>query len=179
MFEDYMANEGPPSLVLAWGPGNFFSGTQYAHATYDDIGNGKWFLKGLTPDQDPRCPDGKASVLAQSVPSLRQALLAETRSNDPTRALRRWRCAYTYRSDKDLPTLAQRAEVARLAAQLGARARAEKKRRLALRHYSLCAVLGSKQVRLSVHCRKQAEQLRERILYPAPRVPAADKPPPK
>lgn len=179
MFEDYMANEGPPSLVLAWGPGNFFSGTHYAHATYDDIGNGQWFLKGLTPDQDPRCPDGKASVLAQSVPSLRQALLADTRGNDPTRALRRWRCAYTYRTDKDLPTLAQRAEVARVAAELGAQARAEKKRRLALRHYSLCAVVGSKQVRLSVHCRKQAEQLRERMLYPPLRALTPALPPPK
>ncbi|MEY4511572.1 MAG: hypothetical protein RLZZ450_3694 [Pseudomonadota bacterium] len=176
MFEDYMANEGPPSLVLAWGPGNFFSGTEYAHATYDDIGNGQWFLKGLTPDQDPRCPDGKATVLAQSVPALRQAMLDETRGNDPALALRRWRCAYTYRADKDLPTRAQRAEVARAAEQLGALARSEKKRRLALRHYSLCAVIGSKEVRLSVRCRKQAEQLRERILYPTKRPPI---PPPK
>jgi hypothetical protein len=166
LFEDYMAHEGPPTLVLAWGPGNFFSGTGYANATFDPLPNGQWLLKGLTPQEDPRCPGGKASVLAQSVATLRDAILEETRHNDPERALARWRCAYSYRTDSDLPSLDERAQVARVAAELAVTARSARQRRLALRHYSLCAVIGSKETRLSVHCRKQAERLRERIFYP-------------
>ena len=168
LFEDYMVHEGPPSLVLAWGPGNFFSGTTYAYAAFDPLPNGQWLLKGLTPQEDPRCPGGKSNVLAQPVTRLRDAILAETRNNEPELALSRWRCAYSYRSDGDLPSLDERVQIARLAAQRAVKARKARQRELALRHYSLCAVIGSKDTRLSVHCRKQAEVLRERIFYPQP-----------
>jgi hypothetical protein len=91
---------------------------------------------------------------------LQADILAEARAGDPITALRRWRCAHTYRHDRDLPTQAARDEMAGVARGLAESALSRGAREPALRQYSLCAVLAIRNQWVSGPCRKRAEQLR-------------------
>ena len=156
---DYVDKEGPPSVALAWGPGNFFPTSPIARH-YREIIPRHYILRDLTPESDPPCPDGKAAVLATPVDSLVATILAEARAGEPVRALARWRCAHAYRDDRRLPSQAQRDQMAEVARDLAEHALEQGQRENALRQYSLCAVLSIRNQWVSGPCRKRAEQLR-------------------
>jgi hypothetical protein len=175
--EDYLAHEGPPTLALAWGPGTFFHSLPLVAARYTRVAPGYYLLRGLTPNQDPRCPGGKQRVLALGPKRLYAVIADELRANEPLRALARWRCAHSYLADRALPDLPARSALARLSRAHAESAMGRARPELALRFYSLCAVIGLHDTRLSVACRKRAEPIRsalfDRTAPPAPAAPVA------
>jgi hypothetical protein len=161
-FDDYVSHEGPPSFAFTWGPGAFFRQRPIA-AQYEEFAPNFFIVRGLSAREDPRCPDGKQAVLAEHATQLMKTLAREAAS-DPVRALARWRCAYTYKRDAELPSLAERSAFARELSERAARSQGE----LALRLYSLCAVISLQHGATSVPCRKQAEALRTQLFGERP-----------
>lgn len=164
-FDDFFTHEGPPSLVFSWGHGAFFRQRPYA-ADYEELSPGLFIVRGLTPTEDPRCPGGKQAVLALAPDVLIATILREATAGEPVRALARWRCAHTYHQDVGLPSLEARNELAREVRKLAQAALDKRKRKLALRHYSLCATVDLLDGGESVPCRKQAELLRRKLFGP-------------
>jgi hypothetical protein len=115
-------------------------------------------VRDLAPDRDPRCPEGKLAVLAQS-PTELVATIAREAESDPVRALARWRCAHEYKHDDELPSLAERSRLAKQVAASAHGLPAERRLRL----FSLCAVLGLQDGSVSVPCRRKAEALRSKL----------------
>jgi hypothetical protein len=161
-FQDFMKNEGPPTVALAWGPANFFPYKPMAQ-WYDEIAPRHYVLKGLTPRRDPRCPGSKAAILATPTKLLSATILGEARAGKAVQALARWRCAYSYRGDDRLPAQTERTEMAIRIGHMAERAEREQRLEPALRLYSLCAVLSIRTAHPSTGCRKQAEALRMKL----------------
>ncbi|HEX5656220.1 MAG TPA: hypothetical protein VFX59_03455 [Polyangiales bacterium] len=156
-FDDFVEHEGPPSMAFTWGPGAFFRHRPAARH-YVEFAPNYFIFRGLGPDTDPRCPGGKPAVLAET-PAQLLASIAREAESDPVRALARWRCAYTYKHDAELPPIAERT---RLAQEIAARAQGKPAERR-LRMYSLCATVSLQDGSVSVPCRRKAEALRTKL----------------
>ncbi|MBS2030303.1 MAG: hypothetical protein JST54_20540 [Deltaproteobacteria bacterium] len=154
--EDYLLSEGPPDLVNAHGPSGHVAQFRKLLALYF-LQSGDWRLRGLTADEDPRCPGGKKAVLALDAGALTQRIDATLAAGQPQEALMLWRCAARYQADEALPQVAWRREAVDLAAKKG-RALAERDHLAATRYLSFATVLSGGNAWL----RKETE--RQRLL---------------
>ena len=161
MIEDYLLSEGPPAVLDVHGPSGFVINYRRLIPLYNRSG-GWLVLRGLTPDVDPRCPDGKARALALDAPGLLAALRAHLSQGQEQRAIRRWRCAFTYQPDARLPSSADRRKLSREAVKQG-EALLGKDRERALRAFSLATLLDHGNAWL----RRRTEKLRASV-FPEP-----------
>ena len=138
--EDYLLSEGPPDLVNAHGPSGHVAQFRKLLAQYFSQ-SGDWRLKGLTADEDPRCPGGKKDVLALDAGALAQRIDAALAGGQPQEALMLWRCAFRYQADEALPSAAWRSEAVDLAAKKG-RMLAESDHLAATRYLSFATVVS-------------------------------------
>lgn len=154
---DLVLTEGPPDVVdrrlpledapalrevLVAGPG------------------GAWWLAEQSPDDDPRCPEGRLALLSTTPEALVAQLEQDLAQDDVARALFRWRCALAALEGAHLPDEAARRA---LAVQAGARAEQferEGRLELAVRAASLAATLSGE----AVPVRSRAERLRAKWL---------------
>jgi hypothetical protein len=161
--EDYLVSEGPPILLDSHGPSGHLVGFQKLMAHFRPIGGPFYLLDGLTAEEDPRCPEGKAGTLAMDAQALAQRLEQEIREDRAGEALRRWRCVYAYKDRKELPDEETLERLAELADARGDALVREGRLLPALRQYSLATLLDDG----NAHRRRKTEKLRERI-YPRP-----------
>ncbi len=154
--EDLLMSEGPPdvldSRVVVEGWPRL--------ATAMTSGPGAWWLAEQSPDDDPRCPDGRLALLSTSPQQLLAQLEADVAEDQAQRGLSRWRCALGALSSTQLPD----ARARRVAAQtVGARSvvlEQQGRLELAVRAASLAASLDGE----NVQRRARAERLRSRWL---------------
>lgn len=168
LFDDYLAHEGPPTFLDIHGPSGSL-GQPKVKAQLESAGSFFHQPRGLTAAQDPRCPDGKAAALALTADALHAALGQDLAAGDALRALRRWRCAFAYQPDDQLPSRAQREA---LGAEAFARARAleaEGQLEPALRHASFATVVAGH----PAAWRRHTELLRRRVVAAARPAPPA------
>jgi hypothetical protein len=161
--EDYLLSEGPCILLDAHGPSGHVAGFHKLMENYHSIGESFFMLNGLTPTEDPRCPEGKAATLALAPEALLQRFEQEIRDGQAQQALRRWRCVKAYTAAERLPAPASLKRLAALADQRGDALVREGHLLPALRQYSLATLLDDG----NAHRRRKTEKLRARI-YPGP-----------
>jgi len=170
---DFFGNEGYPTLLLMWGPSNNLWPMNDLLARYRNtsVGSSYKVYSKVTPDADDRCPDGdKASTLLDTTAVMVAKLHADLADGHAVRALARWRCYFAYKPNQELPSASERRDLA-LEAETAAKAALKAKTpEIALRDYSLCAVVGASSWYPSTSCRAHAETLRDR-LFPRPPPP--------
>jgi len=124
--EDYLMAHAP-AIIDAHGPSGHLRDMRrlmqdyvQASAVFPELRewNGLWVRRGLSGEEDARCPGGKAPVLALNVSDLigRMESVAPTA---PDEALRLWRCAWAFLPGLSLPELAWRKAQARAAEYRG------------------------------------------------------------
>jgi hypothetical protein len=133
-------------------------------AQFHPIGGPIFMLNGLTPTEDPRCPEGKPGTLALSAEVLVQRFEQEIREDQAPQALRRWRCVTAYKPLKELPDEDTLERLAELADARGDALIREGKREAALRQYSLATLLDDG----NAHRRRKTEKLRAQLFPPEP-----------
>ncbi|XXF79044.1 hypothetical protein P2318_04635 [Myxococcaceae bacterium GXIMD 01537] len=161
--EDYLLSEGPPILVDAHGPSGHVGHFRQLMGRYRNVGGPVWQLQGLSATEDPRCPGGKAAVLALDAKALTERFEADIREGRAEEGLRRWRCVFAYKPDAELPDETTRERLANDAQERGEALEREGKLQPALRHYSLATLLDDG----NAHRRRKTEKLREK-LFPRP-----------
>lgn len=171
---DYLENEVLPDFVDIRGPSGFLRGDAYAllrrrYVPLVQLAPGLkvspsiFVLAGLTRDDDPRCPGGRAAVRTLSPSELGAAIDGQIDARDPVKGLALWRCAWAWERDAALPDLTWRE---RAAAHAEARSDEEAGRgelRTATRYEALATVLSGGDPRR----RHRTEELRGRMLSPA------------
>lgn len=157
--DDYFATEGPPLLIDGHGPSGHVAVFAKTLAQMQPHGWGRWMATGVSAQEDPRCPGGKAAVLGLSPEQLLGALRADYERADPLLAIRRWRCAWAYHPEEKLPTWVQLRPLADTAMRRSRELNANGQLEPALRMASLATVLADQ----NPHYRRWAEQLRERL----------------
>ncbi len=162
--EDYLVSEGPPILMDAHGPSGHLNSFQRLMSQFHPIGASTYMLNGLTPTEDPRCPEGKAATLAMDAGALAQRFEQEIREDQAQQALRRWRCVTAYKPHQELPDEDTLERLAELANTRGDALVHERKLEPALRQYSLATLLDDG----NAHRRRKTERLRA-LLFPKPR----------
>jgi hypothetical protein len=162
--EDYLISEGPPVLLDAHGPSGHLGSFKRLMSQFHFIGGSTYMLNGLTPTEDPRCPEGKAGTLAMDAGALAQRFEQEIREDQAQQALRRWRCVSAYKPREELPDEDTLERLAELANARGDALVQERKLEPALRQYSLATLLDDG----NAHRRRKTETLRAR-LFPQPR----------
>jgi hypothetical protein len=161
--EDYLISEGLPIMLDSHGPSGHLAGFPKLMAHFHPIGGPIYMLNGLTAEEDPRCPEGKAATLALDARALAQRFEQEIKEDKAEQALRRWRCVYAYKDRKDLPDEDELERLADLSDARGDALAREDKLLPALRQYSLSTLLDDG----DAHRRRKTEKLRARI-YPRP-----------
>jgi hypothetical protein len=157
--EDYLISEGPPILMDVHGPSGYLIHLQRLMAQFHLIGGSTYTLNGLTPTEDPRCPEGKAATLAMDAGALAQRFEQEIREDQAQQALRRWRCVSAYKPRQELPDDDTLERLAELANTRGDALVREGKLEPALRQYSLATLLDDG----NAHRRRKTEKLRARL----------------
>ena len=132
-------------------------------AHYESVGWLEWRLRGLSATEDPRCPGGRAAVLALDAEALTERLAEDIREGRAEEGLRRWRCAFAYQARAHLPDAPARERLADEAQARGAALEREGKLLPALRHHSLATLLDGG----NAHRRRKTEALRGTVF---PRV---------
>ncbi len=157
--EDYLLSEGPGILMDVHGPSIHLGRFSRLMARYERHQGPVWRLKGLSASEDPRCPGGKAAVLALDVKALTERFAALIREGQAEEGLGLWRCATAYLPKDRLPDRRTRRRLAD-EAQARAEALARGNEPLsALRHHSLATLLDDG----DAHRRRATERLRAQV----------------
>jgi hypothetical protein len=152
--EDLLVSEGPPDLVDA----RVEVAAMPRLAEQMATGAGAtWWLAEQTPDDDPRCVDGRLALLSTTPEQLAAQLERELADEQVQRALGRWRCALAALAADHLPAPARRAELATIASGRSLEFERQGRLELAVRAAALAASLSGE----SVNLRARAERLRE------------------
>jgi hypothetical protein len=163
--EDYLLSEGLPILLDVHGPSDYMGQFSRLLAQFHPIGGPFLMLNGLTPTEDPRCPEGKVRTLAMDAKELAGHFEQEIQQDRAPDALRRWRCVFAYKELKQLPARDTLHQLANLAGARGDALVREGKLEPALRQYSLATLLDDG----NAHRRRKTEKLRARVFPPPPK----------
>lgn len=106
--EDLLVSEGPPDLVDLRIP---IEGMPRLAGSISP-GPGGWWLSEQSPDDDPRCPDGRLSLLSTTPAQLIAQLEADVAEEKAQRGLSRWRCALGALEAGQLPDVRSRRALA-------------------------------------------------------------------
>ncbi len=156
VLEDLLVSEGPPDLVdlrIALEGMPRLAGVV-------SPGPGAWWLAEQSPDDDPRCPDGRLSLLSTTPEQLLGQLERDVTEEQAQRGLSRWRCALGALEADQLPEIRARRVLAEKVAGQSALFERQGRLELAVRAASLAASLDGEDVQR----RARAERLRMRWL---------------
>ncbi|MFN0062317.1 MAG: hypothetical protein ACKVPX_07350 [Myxococcaceae bacterium] len=167
--EDYLVSEGVPSFVDIHGPSGHLREMPALMAELQHLDGPIFAAKGLSPTEDPRCPEGKAKNLALDATALLAQLEADVVGGNAPVAIRRWRCAFAYRPDDSLPGPQARAALAQQLVEHSRRSESSGDLQRALRESSLATLLSGG----DAHLRRRTEALRERVFPPTEPVASA------
>lgn len=155
--EDLLVSEGPPDLIDARVA--LEAMPRLASVVSPGPGGQRW-LSEQSPDEDPRCPDGRLALLSTTPEQLARQLVEDVSSEQPARGLLRWRCALSSLDATQLLDAAARVAVAEAVQAKSAEFERQGRLELALRAASLAASVSGEDVQR----RARAERLRERWL---------------
>ncbi|MDP3151573.1 MAG: hypothetical protein Q8N23_02815 [Archangium sp.] len=162
--EDLLMSEGPPDVLDSR---VVVEGWPRLGAAVTP-GPGAWWLAEQSPDDDPRCPDGRLALLSTSPQQLLAQLEADVAEDQVQRGLSRWRCALGALDFSQLPEVRARRVVAETVAARSEVLERQGRLELAVRAASLAASLDGEDVQR----RARAERLRSRWLgqssWPSP-----------
>jgi hypothetical protein len=154
--EDLLVSEGPPDVVdLRL---NVEALPRLAASMAP--GPSAWWLAEQSPDDDPRCPEGRLALLSTSPEQLLAQLEKDVAEEQLQRGLSRWRCALAALEAGQLPDATARRSTAGVVAGRSAVFEQQGRLELALRAASLAASLDGEEVQR----RARAERLRVRWL---------------
>lgn len=156
VMEDLLVSEGPPDVLDLRIP---LEGLPRLAGAMTP-GPGAWWLAEQSPDDDPRCPEGRLGLLSISPQQLTAQLEADVGDEQPQRGLSRWRCALVALDAAQLPGAAERRALAEKVAARSAVFEQQGRLELALRAASLAASLDGEDVQR----RARVERLRVRWL---------------
>jgi len=154
--EDLLVSEGPPDVVdlrIA------LEGMPRLAAAVAP-GPGAWWLAEQSPDDDPRCPEGRLALLSTTPEQLVGQLEADVTEEQAQRGLSRWRCALGALDAEQLPDPRARRVLAEQVAAKAELFERQGRLELAVRAASLAASLDGEDVQR----RARAERLRTRWL---------------
>jgi hypothetical protein len=150
-------SEGPPDVV---DPRiDLLAMPRLAGVVRTGPGGAAW-LSEQSPDEDPRCPEGRLALLSTTPEQLSAQLVDDVRDEQVMRALSRWRCALSALEPGQLPSTALRRGVTEQVQARSVLFEQQGRLELALRAASLAASVGGEDVQL----RARAERLRTRWL---------------
>jgi hypothetical protein len=150
---DQLLSEGPPDVVDARLD---VESAPLLRSVLEKGPGGAWWLSEQSPDDDPRCPEGRLALLSATSEVVTAQLEADIAGAQYARALMRWRCALAALDAAHLPSPEQRRALATAAAEASARLEREGRLEQAVRAASLAATLSGELVSL----RSRAERLR-------------------
>jgi hypothetical protein len=154
--EDLLVSEGPPDLVDLRVP---IEGMPRLAGSISP-GPGAWWLSEQSPDDDPRCPEGRLALLSTTPEQLAAQLERDVSEEQVQRGLSRWRCALGALEAAQLPDSKSRRALAEVAASRSTAFESQGRLELALRAAALAASLDGEDVQR----RARAERLRARWL---------------
>jgi len=153
--EDYLLSEGLPDVLDPHGQA--WPVARFARLMSHYVWHGSTFiLRGLTAQEDPRCPGGLDRVKHLAARELELELEAAMAGSDPARAIALWRCGAQHLPRERLPiesVQARLSEEAKAASDLAT----EPLRKLRL--LSLATILAGEEP----HLRAAVESLRSRL----------------
>lgn len=156
---DLLTSEGPPDLVDR----RLAIGGELRAGLTEGVG-GEWWLAAQSPDDDPRCPEGRLALLSLTPGQLLDQLEQDLGGERFQRALSRWRCALAALDDAHLPPRAERERVVAIAANWAVTLERQGRLELAVRAAALAASLSGEEL----EARARAERLRARWLVERP-----------
>jgi hypothetical protein len=154
--EDLLMTEGPPDVLDL----RISVEGMPRLAGMISPGPGAWWLSEQSPDEDPRCPEGRLALLSTSPDQLAAQLERDVLEEQVQRGLSRWRCALGALEASQLPTASARRALAEVVAGRSAVFESQGRLELALRAAALAASLDGEDVQR----RARAERLRTRWL---------------
>ncbi len=155
--EDQVLSEGPPDVVDSR---LTLDDAPTLRAVLEPGPGGAWWLAEQSPDDDPRCPDGRLALLSTTPEALAAQLEQDLADEKVGRGLLRWRCALGALEPGQLPDAEGRRALTTLAVTQAERFEREGRLELAVRAASLAATLSGETVPL----RSRAERLRAKWL---------------
>ncbi len=155
--EDLLLSEGPPDVVDARIPIERMPGL----AAFLEAGPGgaRW-LSEQSPDEDPRCPEGRLALLSTTPEDLAIQVEQAIAEEQLQRGLQRWRCARAALEEAQLPSRERRQQLSSRAAARATEFERQGRLELAVRAASLATELSDEDVTL----RSRTERLRTRWL---------------
>lgn len=163
VLDDRLTSEGPPDIAIGEWLGALPMAQAVLVAPDDELDGGAWVLGNQSQDEDPRCPDGKLSLVGLTPELLIEQLERDLGSGQPARALQRWVCAAAYLPDDQLPSALAREPIVAQALAHARELEAQGQLEAAVRHLSLATLLEDE----DPHLRRRTERLRARWLSPA------------
>ena len=154
--EDLLVSEGPPDLVDLRVS---VEGMPRLAASMSP-GPGAWWLAEQSPDDDPRCPEGRLGLLSTTGTQLVAQLEKDVADEQLQRGLSRWRCALGALDAAQLPDAQSRRTFAEMVEGRSTVFEQQGRMELAVRAASLAASVESEDVQR----RARAERLRARWL---------------
>ncbi|MGV3624492.1 MAG: hypothetical protein ACO1OB_26975 [Archangium sp.] len=154
--EDLLMSEGPPDIV---DPRISLDGMPRLTEVVEKGPGDVFWLKGQTTDEDPRCPDGRMSLLSTDGDALLAQLQTDADEEQVARGLMRWRCALAALEVPRLPTMEHRRATADALSRRAESFEREGRLELAVRAASLAASVSGEDVQR----RATAERLRKRL----------------
>lgn len=156
-FDDLLVSEGPPDLVDPRLDPQSLPRTSARMSPKE--GGARW-LTEQSPDDDPRCPDGRLALLSTSPELLADQLARDVTDEQFERALSRWRCALAALDATGLPTLEHRQELISNSLERARELESVGRLELAVRASSLASELSNEDVGI----RARTERLRRKWL---------------
>lgn len=154
--EDLLMTEGPPDVLDL----RISVEGMPRLAGMISPGPGAWWLSEQSPDDDPRCPEGRLALLSTTPDQLAAQLERDVLEEQVQRGLSRWRCALGALEPAQLPSTSSRHALAEVVAGRSAVFESQGRLELALRAAALAASLDGEDVQR----RARAERLRARWL---------------
>jgi hypothetical protein len=155
--EDLLMSEGPPDVLDTTVP---VEGMPRLAGVVNPGAGGAWWLSEQSPDDDPRCPEGRLALLSTSPEQLAAQLEKDVMEENVQRALSRWRCALGALDPAQLPSPERARALAEVVGGRSSLFEQQGRLELALRAASLAASLSGEEVQR----RARAERLRDRWL---------------
>lgn len=154
--EDLLVSEGPPDLV------DLRVSIEGMPRLAGSIspGPGAWWLSEQSPDDDPRCPEGRLGLLSTTPEQLAAQVERDVADEQVQRGLSRWRCALSALEPAQLPDPKTRRTLAEFVGARSSVFESQGRLELALRAAALAASLDGEDVQR----RARAERLRTRWL---------------
>ncbi len=155
--EDYLLHDALPTVLDIHGPSGHYKDMPKLMAQFRNVGGQFWVRKGMSKQEDPRCPDGRRATQSMDVETYQALIDAALNEGKHALAIRRWRCGQSHRAQ--MPDDAWRTSMIARLTEAAKDAVERDEIEPGLRLYSLATYLADD----APHLRRRTEILRARL----------------